>query len=107
MNNVGPDGGYQVLDTDYVTYAAVYDCVTAQAFKVLHKWSYFLNGKLHNKYDFPLIQFEYAWLLSRTNVMTDANLARARQAYTNQGVDVGQFNTTVQGGTCRYEPIAP
>jgi len=37
MNNVGPDGGYQVLDTDYVTYAAVYDCVTAQAFKVLHK----------------------------------------------------------------------
>ena len=37
MNNVGPDGGYQVLDTDYVTYAAVYDCVSVQAFKVLHK----------------------------------------------------------------------
>lgn len=77
----GPDGNYFVLDTDYVTYTAVYDCETLGVFK-----------------------FEYAWLMARENTMTPEQLAAARAAFTSQGIDVSTFEPTYQGSSCVYEP---
>lgn len=54
---LGPDGSYYVLDTDYTTWTAVYDCVMIGAFK-----------------------FEYAWLMGRTNSLTPEQLAAAQEA---------------------------
>lgn len=77
----GPDGKYFVLDTDYVTYTAVYDCVDVGAFKL-----------------------EYAWLMARTNTLTAEQLATARAAYTQFGIDVSIFEATYQSDSCLYIP---
>ncbi|KAK4022069.1 apolipoprotein D [Daphnia magna] len=76
-----PDGKYFVLDTDYVTYTAVYDCVDVGAFKL-----------------------EYAWLMARTNTLTAEQLATARAAYTQFGIDVSIFEATYQSDSCLYIP---
>lgn len=78
---IGPDGDYFVLDTDYVTYTAVYDCVNVGAFKL-----------------------EYAWLMSRTNTLTAEQLATARAAYTQFGIDISTFEATYQSDSCVYLP---
>nr|CAH0100096.1 unnamed protein product [Daphnia galeata] len=76
-----PDGDYFVLDTDYVTYTAVYDCVSVGAFKL-----------------------EYAWLMGRTNTLNAEQLATARAAYTQFGIDISTFETTIHDDTCIYLP---
>lgn len=81
INIIGPDGDYFVLDTDYVTYTAVYDCVNVGAFKL-----------------------EYAWLMSRTNSLTDEQLTIARNAYLTFGIDISTFETTYQSDSCVYAP---
>ena len=77
----GPDGNYYVLDTDYTTYTAVYDCATIGAFT-----------------------FEYAWLMGRNSSLTQQQLATARAAYTKFGINTNTFTTTVQGPDCVYIP---
>ncbi len=77
----GPDGTYEVLDTDYENWTAVYSCLSVGAFN-----------------------FEYAWLMSRTNTLSDQLLAQAEAAYTRNGIDVNKFRPTAQSDDCNYVP---
>ena len=80
-----PDEVYQVLATDYVTYASVWNCK-----------------------EFPmlgiLVRSEFAWIISREEVMEatgkmpDIALKNAIGAYEQFGIDVQQFEITDQMG---------
>ena len=77
----GPDGGYLVLDTDYVNYSAVYDCTSVGAFT-----------------------FEYGWLLTRSNTPSAATTQAGQAAFTRNGIDITNFEITPQSNTCNYQP---
>ena len=78
-----PDEVYQVLETDYVTYASVWNCK-----------------------EFPmlgiLVRREFAWIIGREEVveatgkMPDRALKNAIGAYERFGIDVKQFEITDQ-----------
>lgn len=72
---------YYVLDTDYVTYAAVYNCVGIGEFKV-----------------------EYAWILARANSLSPEELTFARNVFIANGVDISTFEPTYQDSKCVYFP---
>jgi len=74
-----PPAGYRVLDTDYKTFASIYECVQTGPFK-----------------------FEYAWLLARTNTLTESQTQVARDVYTKQGINADQLIKTVQSDDCVY-----
>jgi len=76
---LGPPAGYRVLDTDYKTFASIYECVQTGPFK-----------------------FEYAWLLARTNTLTESQTQVARDVYTKQGINADQLIKTVQSDDCVY-----
>lgn len=42
--------------------------------------------------------------MSRTNTMTEEQLATARNAFTSQGIDVSSYEATIQGPDCVYAP---
>ncbi|KAI9555524.1 hypothetical protein GHT06_018039 [Daphnia sinensis] len=72
---------YYVLDTDYVTYAAVYNCFNIGEFKV-----------------------EYAWILARANSLSPEELTFARNVFISNGVDTSTFEPTYQDSKCLYFP---
>ncbi|XP_042216843.1 apolipoprotein D-like isoform X2 [Homarus americanus] len=72
---------YHVLDTDYETFTAVYNCVQEANLK-----------------------FEYAWILSRSMTMDEATLETARQVFISNNIDINFFSTTYQGDDCPYLP---
>lgn len=72
---------YYVLDTDYVTYAAVYNCFSIGEFKV-----------------------EYAWILARANSLSPEELTFARNVFIANGVDISTFEPTYQDSKCVYFP---
>jgi hypothetical protein len=70
---------YNVLDTDYNTYASVYSCVNLLLFKV-----------------------EFAWVLVRDPATTTADtIMKALSAFTRNAVNIGPFQLTRQTG-CNY-----
>merc|ERR1712070_388968 len=80
-----PEGNYLVLDTDYTNWALVYGCDT---------W-------------FGLIWTNQAWILSRTNYLTDTQISDAQHKlasivpewrYPHNSV----LEKTTQGGSCTY-----
>ena len=75
----GPPGGYRVLDTDYTSFACVYECVSAGVFK-----------------------FEFGWILARNNVLSEQELNRAYDVFKKYGIDIGKFVPTKQGDDCNY-----
>ena len=81
ISPTGPDGTYEVLDTDYETWTAVYSCLSIGAFN-----------------------FEYAWLMGRSNTLSPELLGAAQAAYTRNGVDVNKFAFTVHSDSCNYVP---
>ena len=81
MFSTGPDGGYLVLDTDYVNYSAVYECSSVGAFT-----------------------FEYAWILTKSNTPSAATIQAAQAAFARNGVDYTTFEITPQSDTCNYQP---
>ena len=78
-----PDEVYQVLHTDYETFASVWNCK-----------------------EFPmlgiLVRREFAWIISREEVMEatgripDGMLKNAINVYSKFGIDIGQFEVTEQ-----------
>jgi len=53
-----PPAGYRVLETDYTTFASVYECVQSGPYK-----------------------FEYGWLLARTSTLTESQIQEAMDVY--------------------------
>ncbi|XP_018013962.1 apolipoprotein D-like [Hyalella azteca] len=83
INLNGEDVGlYNVIDTDYVTYACVYTCEQL--------------GDLKD---------ETAWAFSRTTSYDPETRDKVEAAYTKFGIDVTKFHITPQGGDCVYAPL--
>ncbi|XP_047471143.1 crustacyanin-A2 subunit-like [Penaeus chinensis] len=72
---------YFVLDTDYETFAAVYNCVQL--------------GE---------VMYEYAWMFTRQTSVSEDLIAKIRQVFVENGVDVNLFQVTNQGPDCVYIP---
>lgn len=70
---------YHVLDTDYTTFSAVYNCEQVEE-----------------------MRFQYAWILSRTPTMDQETYDYARQVFVDNGIDVTIFQPTYQGDDCPY-----
>jgi len=70
---------YHILDTDYENFSSVYNCIQ--------------EGEYH---------FQYAWTLSRTPVMDEAILEKAKNAFSVNGIDLELFHLTYQGDDCPY-----
>ena len=68
-----PEEVYQVLDTDYVSYASVWNCKEFPMFGIL-------------------VRREFAWILAREEVIEDRTLKNAIEAYKRFGIDVEQFD---------------
>ena len=77
--SLGPPAGYRVLETDYTTFASVYECVQTGPYK-----------------------FEYGWLLARTSTLTESQIQEAMDVYTKQGIDTKTFIKTIQNDDCHY-----
>lgn len=70
---------YHVLDTDYTTFSAVYNCVQLEE-----------------------MRFQYAWILSRNPTLQPEIYDHARQVFEDNGIDVSLFHSTYQGNDCPY-----
>ncbi|XP_045129421.1 apolipoprotein D-like isoform X1 [Portunus trituberculatus] len=70
---------YHVLDTDYESFSAVYNCLQ-------------LGPE----------RFEYAWILSRSQTLEQETYDHARQVFANNGIDITAFHSTYQGDDCPY-----
>ena len=68
-----------MLETDYTTFASVYECVQTGPYK-----------------------FEYGWLLARTSTLTESQIQEAMDVYTKQGIDTKTFIKTIQNDDCHY-----
>ena len=77
----GPDGTYEVLDTDYENWTAIYSCDSISIFTI-----------------------EFAWIMSRTNTLSEQLLAQAEAVFTRNGIDVNKFRPTAQSDDCNYVP---
>lgn len=67
-------GDYHVWKTDYSNYALVYSCRIYLGF----------------------VKFEATWLLSRTKSLTEQNTVELKTLLSNNGVDISNFEKTVQ-----------
>ncbi|CDW82602.1 UNKNOWN [Stylonychia lemnae] len=76
-----PTGSYNVVDTDYTSYAIVYSC------------SNFLFG---------LFKAEYAWILARTQTLASEATQIATLQQKVPGYDTNNLYKTPQGGSCVY-----
>jgi apolipoprotein D and lipocalin family protein len=76
-----PDGTYEVLDTDYENWTAVYSCFSIGPFN-----------------------FENAWLMSRSSTLSPEVLGAVQAVFTRNGVDVNKFDSTVHSDSCNYAP---
>ncbi|CAL4144119.1 unnamed protein product, partial [Meganyctiphanes norvegica] len=80
LNGVPVVGDYNVLDTDYETWTAVYSC-----------------GNLLG------VSVEQAWILARNSTLTEEQRADVLAAYTKWGIDITHFTDTPQDD-CTYGP---
>merc|ERR1711920_80418 len=76
-----PTGSYWILETDYHNYSIVYSCVD---------------------FIFGVIKLEFAWILGRDQNMDPELIQYATEVYTKNGIDVSQFEDTVQNEDCYY-----
>ena len=77
----GTSANYLVLETDYVNYSAVFSC-----YSVL-----------------DLFHFEFAWVLVR-DVNVDAEIvAKAKEAFTRNGLDISTIEVC-EHNNCVYDP---
>jgi hypothetical protein len=76
-----PAGDYEVLDTDYFTYAIVYSCS-----------------------NFYLAKSEYIWVLTRAQFVDESLIYNALQTIKSKVPDYDQTNIrrTAHGGSCKY-----
>ncbi|XP_027221670.1 apolipoprotein D [Penaeus vannamei] len=74
-----PAGRYNVLETDYETFSAVYACTQLDLFKQ-----------------------EFAWVLARTPQLAPDALQQAVDVFAAFNIDVTRFQLTDQGETCVY-----
>merc|ERR1711872_104770 len=74
-------GDYQVLDTDYENYAAVYSC----------------------KSSLGLFKFETTYLLQRSQSRNETAINEARAVYERNGVSTDNFIQYSSGPNCKYE----
>ena len=79
----GGPGDYQVVSTDYTTYAVVYSCSEVAS----------NSGKV-----------EYLWILSRDQMMSEDTKARALKVIEDKlpFYDVSRMVWSKQGGDCKY-----
>ncbi|XP_069170704.1 uncharacterized protein [Procambarus clarkii] len=70
---------YQIVATDYRTYACVYSCLEYFGFRA-----------------------EFAWVFGRTPVLPPSTIDRCHLAFANMGVDPSKMVPIVQGQTCPY-----
>ena len=80
-----PEGNYQVFDTDYDSYTLIYGCDT---------W-------------FGLFWMNRAWLLSRTQTLSESTINAAKATLQSKVPDSRypvdqQWEDTKQGGDCLY-----
>jgi len=78
LDGVPVVGDYNVLDTDYVTWTAVYSCGNILGASV-----------------------EQAWILARDNILTPEQLNEAFAAYTKWGIDISHMSVSPQEN-CTY-----
>ena len=81
------DGGYHVIDTDYVSYAILYSC--QEKF-----WGWYSE--------------DYFWVLGRETSMSDRDLERIREIVLNRipGYDYdGNTDKTRQCSSCPYDDM--
>lgn len=71
-----PDAPYWVLSTDYLSYALVYSC---------------------SDY-FGLFHIDFAWILARTRVLTDAVMSQSHDKLATAGINVNRLTVTNQTG---------
>jgi len=71
-----PDAPYWVLSTDYQSYALVYSC---------------------SDY-FGLLHVDFAWILARTRVLTDAVIIQLHDKLAAAGVNINRLTVTNQSG---------
>lgn len=76
-----PNGNIWILETDYTTYTAVYDCESVAGVKA-----------------------EFAWIMTRNNTISSEVYQKASAAFTKYGVDLSKFEDTFQGDSCVYYP---
>ncbi|XP_068207714.1 apolipoprotein D-like [Palaemon carinicauda] len=74
-----PPGDYHVLDTDYESFACVYNCD--------------VQGNL---------RVQFAWVLTRDMNPNEATLERANKVFAKNGIDVSFFHRVHQGDDCPY-----
>jgi len=74
-----PPADYRVLDTDYTTFTSIYSCTNVGPLK-----------------------FEFGWVLSRTNTLSDSQLEHALSAFTKEGIDATKLVTSYQSDDCKY-----
>ncbi|KAF2351042.1 Lipocalin/cytosolic fatty-acid binding domain, partial [Trinorchestia longiramus] len=78
-------GFYNVLGTDYENYSTVYACSQVGTYRT-----------------------QYAWILSRREVLEEEYLTMAMDVFTANGIDTSVFMPTPQGGDCMYvDPPEP
>lgn len=70
-----------MLDTDYTSFTAVYDCESVAGVKI-----------------------EFAWIMSRQNTIAPEAYEKAVAAYTKFGIKLDKLIDTFQGDTCVYTP---
>ncbi|KAG0716249.1 Apolipoprotein D [Chionoecetes opilio] len=72
---------YHVLDTDYTTFSAVYNCVQIGPER-----------------------FQYAWILARSPSLDQDTYDHARAVFESNGIDLSLFHSTYQGDDCPGNP---
>lgn len=75
-----PAGSYWILDTDYENYASVYSCQSILG----------------------LFQIEYGWLLLRDLNTSEDIIAKGREAFTKNGLDISKYEL-VNHENCQYD----
>ncbi|XP_063844700.1 apolipoprotein D-like [Scylla paramamosain] len=72
---------HYILDTDYYSFAAVYNCK-----------------------QFGEQRFQYAWITSRSTTLDEATHEHVRKVFEDNGIDVSLFQSTHQGPDCPHTP---
>jgi len=80
---VNNTAAYNILDTDYKNYAAVFSCEE-------------MSNSTHT------ISSQYGWVLARESTLTDEFVLKAWNAFSNIGVKTFSFKKTIQDDTCDY-----
>ncbi|XP_045129565.1 apolipoprotein D-like isoform X2 [Portunus trituberculatus] len=72
---------HYILDTDYESFAALYNCK-----------------------QFGEQRYQYAWITSRATTLDEATHDHVRKVFQDNGIDVSLFQFTYQGPDCPHTP---